>query len=162
MFLFTPLVGACWQMSLFTSMYFFFFFFFCVCSFFAEPMDLQTMKQKLDNSVYETLDMFTYDLYLIPKNCKTYNKKTTTYYRCAEIFEKKADDLLKKIFSIMRRPPRATRTTEETIPSPSLPAPSVSSSTVSSSSAPGTLPMQNGKGQPAPMQAPPVPTSGSE
>jgi histone acetyltransferase len=49
-----------------------------------EPMDLQTMRQKLNAGAYSTLKQFTKDVALVVGNCKRYNGAQTTYYRHAE------------------------------------------------------------------------------
>lgn len=48
------------------------------------PMDLETMAKRLDSYEYTTKEAFFSDFMLIVNNCKTYNRKETTYYRCAD------------------------------------------------------------------------------
>jgi histone acetyltransferase len=50
----------------------------------AEPMDLATMNNRLNNSYYVSKESFVYDFMLIINNCKQYNDKGTTYHRCAD------------------------------------------------------------------------------
>lgn len=57
-----------------------------------EPMDLQKIETKLEEGNY-TIDAFTKDVELMIKNCKKYNSKTTSYYKCAIILF----DFFKKI-----------------------------------------------------------------
>lgn len=47
------------------------------------PMDFSTMRKKLEEHQYLTLDDFERDLHLIFDNCTTYNAKDTLFYRTA-------------------------------------------------------------------------------
>jgi len=44
------------------------------------PMDFQTMREKIDSMSYENLQQFENDLNLIIKNCLTYNIKGDPFY----------------------------------------------------------------------------------
>lgn len=46
-----------------------------------EPMDLSTMRLKLDSHEYQTLDDFHHDFILMVNNCLAYNSKETVFYR---------------------------------------------------------------------------------
>lgn len=46
-----------------------------------EPMDLSTMRQKLESYEYQTLDDFQRDFILMINNCLAYNAKETVFYR---------------------------------------------------------------------------------
>lgn len=46
-----------------------------------EPMDLSTMRMKLENYEYQTLDDFHKDFMLMVNNCLAYNSKETFFYR---------------------------------------------------------------------------------
>jgi bromodomain-containing protein 7/9 len=46
-------------------------------------MDLSTMKQKIDQNLYETLPDFKADIKLICDNCMKYNRPETVYYKAA-------------------------------------------------------------------------------
>ncbi|XP_026286081.1 bromodomain-containing protein homolog isoform X2 [Frankliniella occidentalis] len=46
-----------------------------------EPMDLSTMRTKLDSYEYQTLDDFHRDFMLMVSNCLAYNSKETVFYR---------------------------------------------------------------------------------
>ncbi|KAI8053974.1 Bromodomain-containing protein, partial [Syncephalis plumigaleata] len=46
-----------------------------------EPMDLTTMRNKVQQQVYTTLDEFRSDIKLICDNARIYNKPDTIYYR---------------------------------------------------------------------------------
>ncbi|CAG8616131.1 9709_t:CDS:10, partial [Funneliformis caledonium] len=48
------------------------------------PMDLGTMRKKVANNEYTTIDAFKDDLAIICNNCKTYNAPETLYYKSAE------------------------------------------------------------------------------
>jgi bromodomain and PHD finger-containing protein 1 len=45
------------------------------------PMDLSTMKNKIDNFQYRSLDNFEDDFNLMVSNCLAYNSKDTIFYR---------------------------------------------------------------------------------
>ena len=47
------------------------------------PMDLSTMKKKVEENVYSTLNDFEKDFYLVWHNATIYNHKDTIYYRAA-------------------------------------------------------------------------------
>lgn len=59
-----------------------------------EPMDLKTMTKRLNERHYKTKDMFKTDFFLVVNNCKLYNTPETTYYRCAEMTEKRFKELV--------------------------------------------------------------------
>ena len=46
------------------------------------------MKTKLRDNYYKDAKMFLDDLKLIVSNCKTYNQKSSSYYKCADNIEK--------------------------------------------------------------------------
>ncbi|CAI2179828.1 546_t:CDS:10 [Funneliformis geosporum] len=48
------------------------------------PMDLGTMRRKVENNEYPSIDAFKDDLAIICNNCKTYNAPETLYYKSAE------------------------------------------------------------------------------
>lgn len=64
-----------------------------------EPMDLGTIKRKLDNHQYESPADFKYDINLVWSNSKLYlsKKKTHLLYHVATMMEAKCNKLLKKI-----------------------------------------------------------------
>ena len=47
------------------------------------PMDLSTMKKKVEENAYSTLNDFEKDFYLVWHNATIYNHKDTIYYRAA-------------------------------------------------------------------------------
>ena len=47
------------------------------------PMDLSTMRSKIDSFEYNTLEEFESDFYLMINNCLAYNSKDTVFYRAA-------------------------------------------------------------------------------
>lgn len=49
-----------------------------------EPMDFTTMREKIEDSKYKSLDTFRYDFELICNNCMTYNLPDTVYYKTAK------------------------------------------------------------------------------
>lgn len=46
-----------------------------------EPMDLSTMRKKVEEAEYYTIDEFAADYSLMIRNCMTYNAKDTYYYK---------------------------------------------------------------------------------
>ncbi|KAG1687147.1 Nucleosome-remodeling factor subunit BPTF [Nymphon striatum] len=71
-----------------------------------EPMDLQTMDKKLNNKRYEILSDFIGDVTKIFDNCRYFNPRESTFYRCAEVLEsffvqkiKKEDTVTKNLSS---------------------------------------------------------------
>ncbi|XP_065066194.1 nucleosome-remodeling factor subunit BPTF-like [Rhopilema esculentum] len=52
-----------------------------------EPMDLQTMDEKIRSSKYKTLKEFVADASRIFDNCRYYNTSDSPFYRCAEVLE---------------------------------------------------------------------------
>lgn len=60
------------------------------------PMDLQTMETCLRSGKYNTKEDFFKDFMLLINNCRTYNKKETYYYRCAE-------SMLENYLSLIKR-----------------------------------------------------------
>eukprot|EP00462_Mataza_sp_D1_P022360 CAMPEP_0175141842 /NCGR_PEP_ID=MMETSP0087-20121206/12379_1 /TAXON_ID=136419 /ORGANISM="Unknown Unknown, Strain D1" /LENGTH=206 /DNA_ID=CAMNT_0016425401 /DNA_START=58 /DNA_END=678 /DNA_ORIENTATION=- len=63
------------------------------------PMDLGTVKQKLDEGSYSNVEQFTKDVDLVWDNAMTYNRSDSDIYACAEkhkkMFHKKMESLLK-------------------------------------------------------------------
>lgn len=54
----------------------------------ATPMDLATMDTKLEAEQYEDVRQFADDLFLVVKNCRSFNDPDTTYYKNANSLEK--------------------------------------------------------------------------
>lgn len=53
-----------------------------------EPMDLETMQNKIENDKYEKFEDFVHDVRLISNNARIYNDKSTPYYKNANKLEK--------------------------------------------------------------------------
>lgn len=64
--------------------------------FITNPMDLSTIKEKIDNNLYSSFDNFTKDLYLIVDNCTYYNDKDTIWYKAAIKFKNSMDHILEE------------------------------------------------------------------
>ena len=62
------------------------------------PMDLGTVKKKLENGEYKLFQDFMSDINLIWKNCKTYNKAGSEIVKMALHCEKKMKMLIDKQF----------------------------------------------------------------
>lgn len=58
------------------------------------PMDLETMRKKLNESTYSSFDDFVSDLRLIISNCLLYNAPESTAYKCGKELEKAVDRLV--------------------------------------------------------------------
>ncbi|ESN99122.1 hypothetical protein HELRODRAFT_67491, partial [Helobdella robusta] len=52
-----------------------------------EPMDMTTIEEKTCSRKYETLNDFVKDVMQIFDNCRYYNARNTTFYKCADILE---------------------------------------------------------------------------
>ena len=59
-----------------------------------EPMDLQTVKMKIETNGYADKEEFERDVRLIFSNAKTYHQKNTIYYKDADENEAVATNLL--------------------------------------------------------------------
>ena len=66
-----------------------------------KPMDLSTIKQRLDDGHYSNPQEFTDDMWLMFNNAWLYNKKTSKVYKycskLAEIFAANIDDVMKEM-----------------------------------------------------------------
>ncbi|CAH1392729.1 unnamed protein product [Nezara viridula] len=60
------------------------------------PMDLSTMRTKIDTFQYNTLQEFENDFYLMINNCLAYNSKDTVFYRAALKMRDQGGALLKQ------------------------------------------------------------------
>ena len=49
-----------------------------------EPMDFSTMREKIEDLKYKSLELFRYDFGLICNNCMQYNLPDTVYYKTAK------------------------------------------------------------------------------
>lgn len=63
-----------------------------------KPMDLNTLKRKLEKRIYKRIDNAFRDLRLIWSNCKTFNNESSAIYKSALELEKLSEDLIKKYF----------------------------------------------------------------
>ncbi|EDX15674.1 GD17614 [Drosophila simulans] len=52
-----------------------------------EPMDLKRMEIKLESNTYTKLAEFIGDMTKIFDNCRYYNPKESSFYKCAEALE---------------------------------------------------------------------------
>ncbi|TYI38072.1 hypothetical protein ES332_A02G001400v1 [Gossypium tomentosum] len=67
-----------------------------------EPMDFGTMRAKLHEGMYTSLQQFEHDVYLIPQNAMHFNSPTTIYFKQARaIYE-----LAQKAFSCLKNDPK--------------------------------------------------------
>lgn len=62
-----------------------------------EPMDLQTMRGKLEQRRYGSAEEFAEDLRLIVENCRRFNAPDTEVYVCGQEFERAVDGLLQRM-----------------------------------------------------------------
>eukprot|EP01041_Mallomonas_annulata_P001337 gene1337-2586_t len=56
------------------------------------PMDLGTIKQKLENNFYGSVEEVAADMRLVWTNCMTYNQDGSEYYQLADTFAKKFEE----------------------------------------------------------------------
>src|SRR5699024_9973860 len=93
-------------------------------SYIQEPMDLGTMRQKVEQCQYRSFDAFQRDLELIISNCKTYNTPTTIWHKAAIKLELFINELLDRY-----RPLARNYDQETGIHLPSIHSPQISHST---------------------------------
>jgi histone acetyltransferase len=62
-----------------------------------EPMDLETMRKRLEEDAYAAPDDFIRDAKLIFSNCRRYNKETTPYWQNANQLEEFMNQQLREI-----------------------------------------------------------------
>lgn len=66
-----------------------------------EPMDFGTMRAKLHEGLYKSLEQFERDALLIPRNAMHFNSSTTVYFRQARAIH----ELAKRVFHILKTDP---------------------------------------------------------
>lgn len=64
-----------------------------------KPMDLGTVKRKLDKHQYEDIEECAQDIRLIWNNCKTYNADGSDFYLLAESLSKRFEERYSKILA---------------------------------------------------------------
>ena len=57
------------------------------------PMDLGTIKQRLENDEYESLEQAAADMRLVWTNCMSYNQDGSEFYFLADTFARKFEEL---------------------------------------------------------------------
>ena len=68
------------------------------------PRDLGSIKDKIENNGYETIQDFLNDIQLIWDNCHTYNPPLNQVTKCAELCEKKFKKEFEKVFKYSIEP----------------------------------------------------------
>uniref|UniRef100_A0A7N0UTV9 Bromo domain-containing protein n=1 Tax=Kalanchoe fedtschenkoi TaxID=63787 RepID=A0A7N0UTV9_KALFE len=63
------------------------------------PMDFSTVRKKLDDGLYQTLEQFEEDIFLICSNAMLYNSPSTVYFRKARTIQ----ELAKRDFDNLRQ-----------------------------------------------------------
>ncbi|KAL3753298.1 hypothetical protein ACJRO7_000657 [Eucalyptus globulus] len=66
-----------------------------------EPMDFGTMRAKLHEGMYSSLEQFEHDAFLITRNAMRFNPSGTTYFREARAIH----ELAKQVFHLLRTNP---------------------------------------------------------
>ncbi|KAJ6708494.1 BROMODOMAIN-CONTAINING PROTEIN [Salix viminalis] len=66
-----------------------------------EPMDFGTMRAKLHEGMYKSLEQFERDVFLISGNAMHFNSSSTIYFRQARAI----DELAKKVFLVLKTDP---------------------------------------------------------
>lgn len=66
-----------------------------------EPMDFGTMRAKLHEGMYKSLEQFEHDALLIPRNAMHFNSSTTIYFRQARAIH----ELAKRVFHTLKTDP---------------------------------------------------------
>ncbi|GER26349.1 bromodomain, partial [Striga asiatica] len=67
-----------------------------------EPMDFGTMRAKLHEGMYESLEQFEHDLFLIRENAMHFNSSATVYFKQARVLH----ELAKKVFDALKADPK--------------------------------------------------------
>lgn len=65
------------------------------------PMDLSTMREKLDEGAYTNLDLMEKDFQLMISNCLAYNNKDTVFYKYVIFFSKYLSQISSKFDRIV-------------------------------------------------------------
>ncbi|KAK2196360.1 bifunctional SET domain superfamily/SET domain/Post-SET domain/FY-rich [Babesia duncani] len=68
-----------------------------------KPMDLTTLRKKLENCKYKNIAEFIFDILLIPYNAKMVNMPNTKIYKLSVIFERKCREHITEIMQIGRQ-----------------------------------------------------------
>ncbi|CAA0830606.1 DNA-binding bromodomain-containing protein [Striga hermonthica] len=68
-----------------------------------EPMDFGTMRAKLHEGMYKSLEQFEHDLFLIPENAMHFNSSATVYFKQARVLH----ELAKKVFDALKADPKS-------------------------------------------------------
>ncbi|KAF9597226.1 hypothetical protein IFM89_016367 [Coptis chinensis] len=66
-----------------------------------EPMDFMTMKEKIEQGAYKSLEQFEHDVFLIFENAMLFNAQNTIFYRQAQAI----DELAKQVIRTLRMNP---------------------------------------------------------
>uniref|UniRef100_A0A2C9VBU7 Bromo domain-containing protein n=1 Tax=Manihot esculenta TaxID=3983 RepID=A0A2C9VBU7_MANES len=66
-----------------------------------DPMDFGTMRAKLHEGMYNSLEQFEHDVFLMPRNAMHFNSSGTIYFRQARAI----DELAKKVFHVLKTDP---------------------------------------------------------
>ncbi|KAL3615825.1 hypothetical protein CASFOL_040119 [Castilleja foliolosa] len=66
-----------------------------------EPMDFGTMRAKLHEGMYQNLEQFEHDVFLIPENAMHFNSSSTVYFKTARALH----ELANKVFHALRTDP---------------------------------------------------------
>ena len=87
----------------------------------AKPMDLGTVKQKIERQGYRSVEQCADDIRLIWSNCKRYNGEGSDFYNLADRLSKQFEELFTKEFPKVKAPkkrgcPLAIDLTEEASP----------------------------------------------
>ncbi|CAJ1950016.1 unnamed protein product [Sphenostylis stenocarpa] len=67
-----------------------------------DPMDFGTMRAKLHERMYKTLEQFEHDVFLIFDNAMRFNSSGTIYFRQARVI----NELAKKVFDLLKNDPK--------------------------------------------------------
>uniref|UniRef100_A0A1A8D4A7 Bromodomain containing 1 n=1 Tax=Nothobranchius kadleci TaxID=1051664 RepID=A0A1A8D4A7_NOTKA len=67
------------------------------------PMDFSTMRKRIDDHCYRSVDEFEADFNLIISNCMTYNAKETFFYKAAQRMQDHGGVILRRAFKDAER-----------------------------------------------------------
>ena len=79
----------------------------------AKPMDLGTVKQKIEGQQYNSVEQCAADIRLIWDNCKRYNPHRSDFYNLADRLSKRFEELFSKVKPETKKRDRDADLTEE-------------------------------------------------
>mmetsp|Transcript_15698 Transcript_15698/g.17726 ORF Transcript_15698/g.17726 Transcript_15698/m.17726 type:complete len:222 (-) Transcript_15698:120-785(-) len=85
-----------------------------------KPMDLGTIKKKLEDKSYSNATEFSKDIKQIWKNCMIYNADGSDFYKLAHRWDKRTDKDMSKIIKKFSTPATTSTSTSNKVKGPSI------------------------------------------